>query len=1773
MSKRRWILLGTLLSVACGLWGVSPAAAQDVDETFQADLRALTANSHRLAGYEDGSLAAGRYVEKRLKEMGYTADPQAEGFARAALYEQTFPLVHHVATECELQVGEDVYTPAEGFYPCRPNLMMPSITPEGGITGRTLYVGRGTVPEYGNRIPKDDIVVCDLNSRKNWLNAFAMGARAVIFIGSQQPVANPYQHVNLPANLPRFYVTEELAEKLNLRGESQTLTIRAVAEWQQLRGRNVIGVVEGTEQPNEVVVLAAPLDSYGEVPLLSPGARDAANVAMLLKLAQRMKNNPPKRTTVLCFFDGQTLNHMGARQFYATAYRKAGDAKLSLDDLRQSLQREKEFVETVRLILSQPNIFDINTEKLSDEQANRVQEYEEKAMGLLQQEAKLRDGRVLDELNPLRNRIRKIDKRIPELQETGLEQGYSQEQIDTLVAKLQAEKDELRVQESRLHVIDLAWNTLERVIHEEANVHDPATIEDVFKHVRPDRKIWIRNDAGEVVEGTEFPADPQAGTPAETFRERLIRLTPQFYDELLETTIQLLERRLDEIEMLLQENAQGQALAKSFGDAGGGQAVLHLSINLGDAMPRWSFMHGDDAAALNTDQIGRYSRRTFRAMQRIHEELTAAGRLEHFDPRPIAGGLGDVRIYSPAPLVTSGAAARLVGVPNLSVVTLLDPLPRQGQPADTLEALNVGTFWAQGEEISRFIRQLSDAPKLRNELKTDARFANATFENQMAIGPSVRRPGGGSAMADFPGRYAVVNLLPVPSGGRFARGALEGFPPGFTWQITTMTDAAGTFSLPMVSRTTYNEPIAIAAKFSPRGLVTFVSNEETVRLRDTSLDKAALVLVQCHLKTLVGYGYNRQNLESLTMRSNSTSRFRIDRHLLCEHENVATIFGPVDSQGFKLFNKGGMVLLNNGPGAQRYEGQGISFGDPFEHPFSVLVTEHDLRVLNQYRLRVLRERRINQTSLEILMGKSEDLAEDALSAANIDRKAIENPTNRVTIQTVPLPDELSEGTTDKFCGSLAASTDYSRDVYVPLVGVMNDLVTAVVLLLLLSMPFAFALERLLIGTPHIYRQIGWFAFFFLLTFGILFLVNPAFKIATTPIIIFLAFAIILLSCLVIFIMIRKLQSELKKMQGLATTVHSADVSRLSTMMAAVNMGISTMRRRPLRTLLTAITVVLLTFTILTFASFGSQWGNRRTAEGPMSGTTPRIVVRHQLWNPVGEGVYNMLRGYLGEQAQIVPRYWVSPTSSQAATAQEEGTSFDFAVTDLQGNDVVAAQAAIGLDLRDFRTGEDGKVSRQTELAELFSGQLDLLEGDGLFLSETLANRFGLTDADIGTQKLLMAGREMTYAGTLSPQFSSYTMLEGSSVLPVDYSSDTSSQGTQQQSQEMIGDTDVAGATFTTYTYDSVVVIGTDVARDMGGEIRSLTIYPADTSTIDELSENISAVTRLPTYVGHRGGVERLIFTSLTRASGWKDLLVPVLLGGLIIFATLLGSVSDREREIYTFSSLGLAPPHVASLFFAEASVYAVVGGMGGYLLGQVVAVLLGWMSAKGWVSVPTMNYSSTNAIVTILIVMGTVLVSTIYPALKASRSANPGIQRAWKIPKPKDDLYDLVFPFTVSTYDITGVVSFLKEHFENFSDTSVGCFATNRCHIFRQADSDMLGFQADVALAPFDLGVNQRFALLSQPSDIEGIDEVRIMICRTSGTSGDWQRANRLFINDLRKQLLIWRSLPTEVMEQYRERTLEMWDDLPRENIEPEAFVANAKAAGSSAMSDEKEAI
>jgi hypothetical protein len=268
----------------------------------------------------------------------------------------------------------------------------------------------------------------------------------------------------------------------------------------------------------------------------------------------------------------------------------------------------------------------------------------------------------------------------------------------------------------------------------------------------------------------------------------------------------------------------------------------------------------------------------------------------------------------------------------------------------------------------------------------------------------------------------------------------------------------------------------------------------------------------------------------------------------------------------------------------------------------------------------------------------------------------------------------------------------------------------------------------------------------------------------------------------------------------------------------------------------------------------------------------------------------------------------------------------------------------------------------------------------------------------------------------------------------------------------------------------------------------------------------------------------------------SEVIVPLLLGGLIIFSSLLGSITDRSKEIFTYSALGLSPPDVGTLFFAESSVYAIIGGVGGYLLSQVCAALLSLGGEYGLFHPPDMNFSSFASAMTILVVMVTVMLSTIYPALQAGKAANPGVSRKWKMPSPEGNKISFVFPFTVSERDMIGILGFIREYFGNHSDSSLGSFAASDVALFKenQERGENYGIRARISLAPFDLGVSQVFTLRSRPSEIEGIDEVLVDLERLSGTEGAWLRGNRQFISDLRNQFLFWRNLPVETVEHFR---------------------------------------
>jgi hypothetical protein len=705
---------------------------------------------------------------------------------------------------------------------------------------------------------------------------------------------------------------------------------------------------------------------------------------------------------------------------------------------------------------------------------------------------------------------------------------------------------------------------------------------------------------------------------------------------------------------------------------------------------------------------------------------------------------------------------------------------------------------------------------------------------------------------------------------------------------------------------------------------------------------------------------------------------------------------------------------------------------------------------------------------------------------------------------------------------MQGSASISHRIHEPLLGSLNDLVHAIVILLLLSIPFAFAMERLVIGATSVYGRIAGFALIFGVTFALLYATHPGFALSSTPMIIFLAFAVLLLSSAVIAIVLRKFDAELKAMQGRSATIHAVETSRIGTMLAAAGMGISTMKRRRTRTLLSAVTVVTLTFAVLCFASLTRELGVRVAYEGPVADGMPAGLLAHRMdYTALPSGAQDLMHPEAGDGGLLAVQWW--------RTRQAEGDPPLTAVNPASGA-AVALDAALGL--------HPDEPARWPALGECLDGgeHAEWLRRNGVYLPAAVADLLGLARGDA----FLLEGKRVVFAGLLrSAGLQRLRNLDNRPVLPVDFreaglgavaaAADDPSAGALARAD--------SDRNFKRLGVEQVAVVSDRLARSLGGNPHVANLYPGGQTDLSARARKLAALLSMPVWSAGANGVDRSLLTVLTGVSGGLALGVPLVLGGLIIFGSLLGSITDRQKEIYTFSALGLSPGHVGLLFFAEAAVYAVVGGMGGQLLAQGVGWAASRLAARGVIEPVSINFSSTHSLFAMGAVMAVVLVSAVYPAIRASRSANPGLARSWRMPSPAGDRLAMTFPFTVSANDIAGVIAFLAEHFRSHDDAGLGAFAASEVIVCRGA-SGRVELRARLALAPFDLGVTESFVLGSVPSEIEGVDEVRIGIERISGARGDWIRGNRVFIRGLRVQFLAWRTLAPATMEQYRAETL-----------------------------------
>lgn len=1601
---------------------------------FRTDCEELTKHPHRLSGTPECKEAAD-YVLARLKS-----------FKPDDIIEQTFASVQTRTVYANIT---DANGKSYELISMRPNGIIPPVTPPDGVTGKIVHIGKGEAADF-NKVPVEGcVVVLDYNSGQGWVRAMRLGAVAVIFTKPDLAHARNPHFAEANVNLLRFYYNGPAD---NLPPDGTEVTLKSSIVWEPCIGRNIIAFFKGTDpvfsqNKEEVIILATNLDSFGEVPNLSPGARGAVNCAALLQIAGNIAKYRTRRHIVVIFFDNQARGHMGSTYFYRAIEDDKQDFKV--DKRLESLQWETNFIKEMKELLAQESPLTARAPNVRRRLLDRLADKAQKAAHVYKDQ----EFRMNDEIFTLRKK-------------------YGSKMPDEALARIreiegETDKDGKCIKpglRDKVSAIKHTWNELQRVIgHQKRDMSGGGTV----------------------------TLDPAVQKNLET---------------ILESVRQDINNRSAELE---RERLSLEADEKIYNMLSDKWITLHISLLLGGTTNKWALIIGGESSMHSgQDNPGLYNKIQTTFLN-IHKARLANGQKSLFLVESADQSLTQTRVIWASPtFVHSGETAGLFGIYNFAFGTVQEATDLEGTPDDTLDRINLDNVTDQINDISATLCPMPGTPdalaqelvgnqaglSLKRGIVVSKEYVIPSFTEDYSVkGPMVMGMLQGTSIPNTPMPGAIIQFRLSRS---FSLAYNENKLLAFDNFQVLQTNSNGVYSLGPVT-SSWGSKGGFAVIFDKLGNITEVSGTNTYpyirsRLNTFKANAAAIILPsQQRTDKLPG-----EDVKILSARANAA--LDPTKSFSETVDGVVTWYSEEREKGVKLFSLRQMVGLNNGPAflsGEKITGEQIGEGFPMDGSHLAINaaarSSADLWRLNESRMDILRSKGILDSSLAEMHGRAEDTLLEAARP-----------------ETSPVRREALNTTAFWAC----------RPVYNKVRSMLDDLVFAVLILLGLSVPFAFALERVLVGATTIYKQIYWFAFFFALTFLILYLSHPAFAIANTPIIIFLGFAIVVMSTMVIFIIMRKFEYELKAIQGMTATVHVNDVSSISTFMAAMQMGISTMRRRPTRTALTAITIILLTFTILCFASFGTQSGVVTIFVAP-NPTYSGAFVHNVNWNPLSEDLRDVIKGCWPE-LNVCRRLWISPKS-------QDNPGLLISRTDATKPNTV--KGILGV--------EPAELTFREDLREYFTA----LDDNTVLITEALAGALEVKPGDT----LLLRGRTFKVGKLLDAvQLSAAKDMDTSSILPADFTETSSAQQTVVTGDDMDEEMEMMSQrNWASLPVDQVAILSANAAKSLGASLYALQIYTKDSAGAITAAENLARIIPFPIPATRDNGVYRHLQGTILKASGARDLFFPIVLGGLVIFGTMLGSVADRKKEIYTFSALGLAPKHVATLFFAESMVYALIGGLGGYLLAQGTLKILGIASEYGLVRVPEMNMSSTNTIVTILIVMATVLISSIYPAVKASKSANPGLMRIWRPPAPKGDVMDLVFPFTVSQYDITGVVAFLQEHFNNHTDTGLGRFMTSNVKLVKE--NGILGLDATLALAPFDLGVSQNFALRSTPSEIPGIDEVRVILTRISGQPKDWQRLNKVFLDDLRQQFLIWRSIPSQTMEHYRQITLQTFPSEP----------------------------
>ncbi len=696
-------------------------------------------------------------------------------------------------------------------------------------------------------------------------------------------------------------------------------------------------------------------------------------------------------------------------------------------------------------------------------------------------------------------------------------------------------------------------------------------------------------------------------------------------------------------------------------------------------------------------------------------------------------------------------------------------------------------------------------------------------------------------------------------------------------------------------------------------------------------------------------------------------------------------------------------------------------------------------------------------------------------------------------------------------------------VYAQVEKTQKDVLFGVLFFIALFVPFAFVMERFLFNFAGIYQRILGFTAILCLLIAIIYQVHPAFHLAYSPMVVILAFFIIGLSFMVTLIIFFRFEDEMVLLQRRATHRRPEEISRWKAFVAAFFLGVSNLRRRRLRTLLTCTTLIILTFTIMSFTTIKSSRQQVRLAfqpEAPYQG----LLLKKVNWQSLPPQATAMLVNSMAATDRPALRVWLEgrDPARPVSVPLRAGTSN------------IEIQGLLGLSPNEaYVTGIDRRLAAGRWFTEK--------DRQAIILEEGMATRLGITRP--GEQQVFLWGSAFTVVGTFRAKDMEQAVdLDGEQLTPVVFPEETGKEMTEEEAEALESGDDLRSfqSRYHHLSASETAIIPATTLLAAGGKLKSIAVKPTPPADIGALAGRLTDRFNLAIFAGEADGVWLYNISDTLRYSGVPNIIIPLLISILIVLNTMISSVYERKSEIAVYTSVGLAPSHVAFLFVAEAMALAVIAVVIGYLVAQICAAL--FSATPLWAGI-TVNYSSLAGVAAMALVIAVVLISVLYPARVAARIAIPDVNRTFKLPEPVDNTIRVTLPFLMKFREHESIGGFVHDYLTGHRDISHGLFSTGPVQVVFSCstvdeivkmvsesaaphDLQCLHLRANVWLAPFDFGIMQTVDVQFCPAR-EGREflEVHITLQRMSGESGVWLRLNTAFLHELRKQLLIWRSL------------------------------------------------